>query len=134
MAGAAPPHPLPEARCFLAPFLFFMGFGFVAVVTIAEIVIGFFILVRRTAVGWLTLIGDDTLRIDAERTSLTLKLRADAAQICLVDWDPRLAPFAQFVITDGALTATVCGSIDLTETDDIMYGNLDQLGADAPPE
>jgi hypothetical protein len=65
-------------------------------------------LARRYAHGWITLVGDDALRIDADGASATLKLRPGVATLRAVE---NATQYVQLDIDDGTAQAHVWGMV-----------------------
>lgn len=100
-----------------SPFLFALMLGWISVASVAGIIAGVAIQVRRNAAGWLTLVGDDTLRVETEGTTATVKLAAGGARLFFID-----ERFVQFVICDDAATLTVWGMISIRGLKDVTEG------------
>jgi hypothetical protein len=101
-----------------SPGIFTLTLGWISVALIAAIFAGVSIQVRRNALGWITLIGKDTLQIEADGVTNALTLRPGAVKLYPVHGNEQ---FVQFVITDGDHVAAVWGMVgirglkDLTE-------------------
>ena len=65
---------------------------------------------RRAAKGWLTLVGDDTVRVEADGSTATLKLRPGAARLRFVAGGVRVQ-YVQLDLDDGTSRAHVWGMI-----------------------
>lgn len=100
-----------------SPLLFTLMLGWICVTSIAGIIAGVAIQVRRNAAGWLTLMGDDMLRLETEGTTETVKLAAGSARLFFID-----ERFVQFVVCDDAATLTVWGMISIRGLKDVTEG------------
>jgi hypothetical protein len=69
---------------------------------------------RRSAKGWIYVIGDDCLRIDAEGASVSLKLRRGTARLRSVHYG-RNPQYVQLDLDDGVTRAHVWGMVGLRE-------------------
>jgi hypothetical protein len=70
---------------------------------------------RRSAKGWLSVVGEDSLRIEAEGGTATLKLVPGAARLSFIDGAAG-SQYVQLDIDDGAARAHVWGMIGLRDS------------------
>jgi hypothetical protein len=99
-----------------SPWIFTLSLGWISVALIAAIFAGVAIQVRRNALGWVTLIGKDTLQLEAEGVTTVLTLRPGAVKLYPVHANPQ---FVQFVITDGEQVAAVWGMVSIRGLKDL---------------
>ncbi|HVV48293.1 MAG TPA: hypothetical protein VHG72_17895 [Polyangia bacterium] len=69
---------------------------------------------RRSAKGWITIAGEGLLRIDADGTTATLKLRPGAAALRFVEGSGRVQ-YVQLDLDDGNAAAHVWGMVGLRD-------------------
>jgi hypothetical protein len=104
-----------------SPGLFALTFGWATVACIATIIAGITVQVRRNALGWITLVGDDTLEVEAEGKSATLRLQAGDVRLYFISPEGR---YVQIVIDTDAARLKVWGMISLRGIKDVTEGGF----------
>jgi hypothetical protein len=80
---------------------------------------------RRSAKGWISVVGEDSLRIEAEGGTATLKLVPGAARLSHIDGGAG-SQYVQLDVVDGAARAHVWGMIGLRDGKLVGPGRLAQ--------
>jgi hypothetical protein len=104
-----------------SPALFAFTLGWLAVALIATIIAGVAVQVRRNALGWITLVGDDTLQVEADGKSATLRLQAGDVRLFFISPEGR---YVQIVIETDAARLKVWGMISLKGIKDVTEGGF----------
>lgn len=95
-----------------SPGMFVAMLAWVSAATIASILALITRRSRREALGWLTLLGDDSLRIERAGESLTVTLRPASVRIYFLIDGPQ---YAQFELRDGEVTAHLWGMLAMRD-------------------
>lgn len=77
--------------------------------------------IRSGAAGWLTVLGDDTLRVAADEGAITLKLRAGSVRMYFIDGPPQ---YVQLRLSDGDQAAHLWGRIAIRDMKLVTQGQL----------
>ncbi len=99
-----------------APLVYAVTLVWITVACVASIIARNAIQIRRSALGSITLIGKDKLRIDAYESTSEFTLVPGSVRLYLVDGAPGAA---QFVITEGSHIVTVWGTISPSGLKDV---------------
>ncbi|HWA72432.1 MAG TPA: hypothetical protein VG937_08865 [Polyangiaceae bacterium] len=102
-----------------APGLFTLTLGWICAAWVAAIFAGVAIQVRRNAVAWLTVVGDDQLCLEQQGTTTTVKLQAGGARLFFIAGGPQ---YVQFLVSDEAHKLTFWGQIGLRGFQDVTEG------------
>lgn len=104
-----------------SPGLFAAMLAWVSVTTIASMIALITLRGRREALGWITLLTDDTLRVDAEGSALTLTLRPRSVRIYFLASSPQ---YALLSLRDGETEVRVWGMLPLRDFHLVTEGHL----------
>lgn len=110
-----PPHPA----------LFALSLGWLAALFAGSVSALAAIQTRRHALGWVTLIGEDRLRVDTGERSMELHLRPGCVRLLRVPGSPtrETRPSVQFLLTDGEQKLVMWGQVGVLGLGQVSRGS-----------
>lgn len=106
------------------PVAFTLMLGWVCIATVSLMIVSIIRHTRRSALGWLTLLGDDRLLVEAAGRSIMVTLRPKSVRVYFVANALNHGQYAQFDVHDGDVVVHFWGTLGLREMDLVTDGVL----------
>jgi len=106
------------------PVAFTLMLGWFCVATVSVMIVSIVRHTRRTALGWLTLLGDDRLQAEAAGRSITVTLRPKSVRVYFIANALNHGQYAQFDVHDGDVVVHFWGTIGIRHMDLVTDGVL----------
>lgn len=106
------------------PVAFTLMLAWFAVATVSFMIAAITWQIRRSALGWLTLVGDDQLRAEADGRAITITLRPGSVRLYYLANAAHYGQYVQMDLRDGDTAVHVWGTIGLGDHDLVTEGVL----------
>lgn len=108
------------------PVAFTLMLAWFAVATVSFMIAAITWQIRRSALGWLTLVGDDQLRAEADGRAITLTLRPGSVRLYYLANAIHYGQYVQIDLRDGDAAVHVWGALRLGDHNLVTEGVLVQ--------